>query len=159
VSQIDLEDAYDKWAGELVGYATSLVGSVTSADVVADVFANLVALGPSRWNAVADQRGFLYRCVLNAARMRARTSSRRGAREQVVARLQTTPSVTFDQRVPDSWVGQAFESLSVQQRAVIYHTYWDDLTPELTAELMGVSVGTVKRQLARARSKMRKVLS
>ncbi|MEO6652398.1 MAG: sigma-70 family RNA polymerase sigma factor [Ilumatobacteraceae bacterium] len=135
-----------------------MVGPEVAADVVADVFANLVALGPSRWDTVDDQRGYLFRCVLNATRMHARSNGRRTAREQFASRLRTGPTLPAADAFSDPWVGDAIASLSVQQRAVIYHTYWDDLTPTVTAGLLGVSVATVKRQLARARSKMRKVL-
>lgn len=160
VSEVDLEGAYQKWAGELIGYATALIGPGAAADVVADVFANLIAAGPSTWDAVGDPRGYLFRCVLNASRMHGRSTGRRTAREQIAMRLLTTNrSPMFDGPESDGRVREAFGSLSVQQQAVIYHTYWDDLAPALTAELMGVSVGTVKRQLARARSKMRKVMS
>ncbi len=124
VSGVDLEGAYGKWAGELVGYATALVGPEVAADVVADVFANLVALGPSRWDTVDDQRGYLFRCVLNATRMHARSNGRRTAREQFASRLRTGPTLPAADAFSDPWVGDAIASLSVQQRAVIYHTYW-----------------------------------
>jgi len=46
----------------------------------------------------------------------------------------------------------------MQQRAVIHLTYWEDLTPSVVATRLGVSEGTVRRQLARARDRLRKVL-
>ncbi len=52
----------------------------------------------------------------------------------------------------------ALRSLSVQQRAVVHLTYWEDLTPAAVAERLGVSDGTVRRQLARGRDRLRKVL-
>ena len=52
----------------------------------------------------------------------------------------------------------AVHLLSVQQRAVIVLTYWDDLKPASIAELLGVSEGSVKRQLARARSRLKETL-
>ena len=53
---------------------------------------------------------------------------------------------------------EALRSLSVQQRAVVHLTYWEDLTPAVVAERLGVSDGTVRRQLAHARDRLRKVL-
>lgn len=49
----------------------------------------------------------------------------------------------------------AVDGLSAQQRAVIVLTYWQDLEPKAVAELLGVSEGTVRKQLARARQKLR----
>lgn len=49
---------------------------------------------------------------------------------------------------------RAVERLSVQQRAAVFLTYWVDLTPDDVAVRMGVSTGTVKRHLARARRRL-----
>ena len=44
------------------------------------------------------------------------------------------------------------DSLSVQQRAVTYLTYWQDYSVAQVAEALGVGDGTVRRQwLGRAR--------
>ena len=51
------------------------------------------------------------------------------------------------------------DSLSVQQRAVTYLTYWQDFSVAQVAEALGVGDGTVRRQLARARSRLRGALS
>jgi RNA polymerase sigma factor (sigma-70 family) len=48
--------------------------------------------------------------------------------------------------------------LSPQQRACVYLTYWEDLTPPMIAERLGIGEGTVKQYLARARAKLREVL-
>ena len=40
----------------------------------------------------------------------------------------------------------------------MYLTYWDDLTPAQIAELLGVGEGTVRKQLARAREQLRRIL-
>jgi len=55
-------------------------------------------------------------------------------------------------------VARAVAHLSPQQRAVVFLTYWDDLDTSAVASLLGVSEGTVRKQLARARSQLRKVL-
>jgi len=55
-------------------------------------------------------------------------------------------------------VVEAIRSLSPQQRAVIYFTYWEDLRPGDVAELLDIGEGSVKRQLARARARLREVL-
>lgn len=50
-------------------------------------------------------------------------------------------------------------TLSVQQRAVIVLTYWEDLTPASIATLMDISEGSVKRHLARGRSRLKEALT
>jgi RNA polymerase sigma factor (sigma-70 family) len=59
----------------------------------------------------------------------------------------------------DIEVLDAVERLSVQQRAAVYLTYWEDLAPHVVADRMGVSIGTVKRHLARARKRLGELLS
>jgi len=55
-------------------------------------------------------------------------------------------------------VAAAVARLSPQQRAVVFLTYWDDLDAATVANLLGVSEGTVRKQLGRARNKLREVL-
>ena len=64
------------------------------------------------------------------------------------------PAASMDLEVLD-----AVARLSVQQRAAVFLTYWEDLTPDAVAQRMGVSAGTVKRHLARARKRLGDLLS
>ncbi|MDG6101206.1 SigE family RNA polymerase sigma factor [Dactylosporangium aurantiacum] len=50
---------------------------------------------------------------------------------------------------------QALRSLSPKQRAVVVLRYFEDQTEAATAELLGVSVGTVKTQGARGLERLR----
>jgi RNA polymerase sigma-70 factor (ECF subfamily) len=52
----------------------------------------------------------------------------------------------------------AVNKLSVQQRASVVLTYWEDLTPAQIASRLGISEGSVKRHLARARARLRELL-
>ena len=45
------------------------------------------------------------------------------------------------------------------QRAVVFLTYWDDLTVEAVADVLQIAPGTVKAHLARARASLRRVLA
>ena len=157
VNELSLEEAYEKWSPDLVGYAAMLVGPSEAADVVADTFVSLFAAGDVRWVDVREPRGYLFRCVLNSSRMHARSASRRTGREDASTRGVRGPSGS-DHLLANPEIAAAVRSLSIQQRAVIYHTYWDDLSVPATADLLGISVGSVKRQLARARARLRKVL-
>lgn len=149
---VAIEDAYEKWAAELACYATMLVGPDDAADVVADAFTALLAR-PDRWHAISDHRPYLFRVVLNAARMRSRSRRRREAREWRNVRNEPTGEL-----VGDPGVVAAVRGLSMQQRAVTYLAYWEDLDIASVAALLGVSDGTVRRQLARARTKLKEAL-
>lgn len=49
--------------------------------------------------------------------------------------------------------------LPLQQRAVTFLTYWADLAPAAVADQLGISDGSVRRHLARARATLRKELA
>jgi RNA polymerase sigma factor (sigma-70 family) len=53
---------------------------------------------------------------------------------------------------------RVLRALSVQQRAVMYLTYWHDWDPARIAEALGVADGTVRKQLARGREQLREAL-
>lgn len=142
---------YEKYSGELVKFATGLVGPDDAADVVAETFVKV--LTSRLWPDVDEQRAYLYRAVLNEVRMRHRSTMRRRAREMRAA----TAEATFDPEVRPE-VLEALSVLSTKQRAVVVLTYWEDLTPGEIAGRLGVSEGTVHRHLARGRSKLREVL-
>jgi RNA polymerase sigma-70 factor (ECF subfamily) len=52
----------------------------------------------------------------------------------------------------------AVDKLSLQQRASVLLTYWDDLTPAEVGSRLGISEGAVKRHLARARAHLKEFL-
>jgi RNA polymerase sigma factor (sigma-70 family) len=144
-------EAYRAHAGELVRYATVLVGPTDAADVVAD--AVLGAFGSKAWPTVTNQRAYLYRAVYHRALDLRRGAARRHRREAVTA---SSDSVAGDE--PSLDAQRALAHLPAQQRAVVFLTYWADLTPAQAAELLDVSEGTVRKQLARARTTLRRVL-
>ncbi len=149
---LNLEDAYRKWSADLGRYATVLVGPTDAADVVADAVVGVLRSGG--WDEVLNQRAYLYKAVLNAALMRERSSSRRAAREERVTSGIADYELDTDIEARE-WLG----SLSPQQRAAIHLAYWEDLPIADIAQILGVREGTVRRHLARARAKLRKVIS
>ncbi|MCW2853449.1 MAG: polymerase sigma factor, partial [Nocardioides sp.] len=52
----------------------------------------------------------------------------------------------------------ALQSLSPRQRAVVVLRYFDDLTERETAQLLGISVGTVKSHARDALARLRDVI-
>ena len=151
-STLTIGEAFEKWADDLTSYAAALVGPDDAADIVHQAFVDTMASG--RWPEVRDPRAYLFRATLNAARSQHRSHGRRRAREWRA----TTQSLVHHELLADPAVVDAVNELSLQQRAVIFLAYWDDLTPAAIADVLGVSDGTVRRQLARARAKLRKVL-
>ena len=145
------EEIYRKYADDLVRFATGLVGPFDASDVVMD--ACLRTFGSPSWRDVTNHRAYLYRSVLNQARSHHRSTLRRRVREQRAAVADATDPVEVDVDVL-----AAVDKLSVQQRASVVLTYWEDLTTSEVALRLGVSEGSVKRHLARARSKLKELL-
>lgn len=151
---MDNEQVYRSYSQELTRYATGLVGPFDAPDVVTD--ACLRAFESRNWFEVVDRRAYLYRTVLSVANDHHRKTLSRRLREMRVAGRDHTPDRAADL---DFEVLDAVERLSVQQRAAVFLTYWEDLTPDAVAQRMGVSSGTVKRHLARARKRLGELLS
>jgi RNA polymerase sigma factor (sigma-70 family) len=143
---------YEAYASELVRFATGLIGPTDAADVVADAFVAL--LGAPVWSQAENHRALLYRRVLFEARSRVRSAQRRRTRED---RAERVIRVEFPDLRPD--VAAAVLDLSPQQRAIVVLTYWQDLTPASVADLLDISEGAVRKQLARARAHLRRVLA
>lgn len=149
---MDNEQIYRSYAEELTRYATGLVGPSDATDVVTD--ACIKAFDSRRWPEVSNRRAYLYRTVLSVATDHHRSTLSRRVREMKAADSDVTQPVEIDVDVLS-----AVERLSVRQRAAVVLTYWADLPPDAVAERMGVSTGSVKRHLARARKQLKGWLS
>ncbi|MCP4958322.1 MAG: sigma-70 family RNA polymerase sigma factor [Actinomycetia bacterium] len=75
--------------------------------------------------------------------------SRRRSSKRRRGHLVAVPSVV-DQSQVDVDLHKAIAGLSTRQRQAVVLRYWDDLDLAGCAEVMGVSVGSVKQHLARA---------
>lgn len=142
-------------ARELTRYATLLVGVDDADDLVASVFARMSS-GPTE---VDNVRAYLFRSVTNAAVDLRRSGTRRQRRELRDAVAAIVGDDGSRSGGSDVDVRRAVARLSDRQRAVVYFAYWEDLGEKQIAELLGVSVGSVRRHLARARAHLRKALS
>jgi RNA polymerase sigma factor (sigma-70 family) len=143
-------ELYRQHAPELVRFAAMLVGD-DAEDVVASAFAR--CMSAEGWSEVENHRAYLFRAATNEARTLQRSAASRRLREQ---RLAADGVVEVGVPRPEVW--EAVESLSIRQRAVVYLTYWHDMSDVMVAELLGIGPGSVRRHLARARDKLRKVL-
>jgi RNA polymerase sigma factor (sigma-70 family) len=149
---VNVESEYRAHAADLVRYATVLVGPHDAADVVSEAVSATMARNSLA--TVDDVRAYWFRAVSNTAASWHRSAFRRRDREQRAAAL-TQPEE--GQRTPTE-ARAILSSLSVQQRAVVYLTYWHDWTPDQIAQVLGVAEGTVRKQLARSRAHLREVL-
>jgi len=145
------EEIYRKHADELVRFAVGLVGRNDAPDIVAEAFVR--AMSGRTWPTVANHRAYLMRAVINQARNHHRDRQRRWAKELRTAAIESTYEPEYRPEVQT-----AVLRLSLRQRAVVVLTYWDDLSASAIADELGISQGSVKRHLARARSKLRRVL-
>ena len=153
VSAIDETMVGQLWrlhSADLVRYASLLVGSADAPDIVSSAF---MKASKRLGSDLALPRAYLFRAVTNEAHSLRRGRSRRWQRElRAIANDSTgIPESQIDVR-------RAIADLSVQQRAVIFFIYWEDLTEVQTAQHMSVSLGTVRRHLSRAREHLRKAL-
>ena len=146
-----LEAAYRRHSDELIRYATVLVGPDDASGVVTDA---MVRVFSSDVSAVSNLRAFLFSAVHHCAIDLQRADARRRRREASYRGQRA--DVTVDPIAADSRA--ALSALSLQQRTVVFLTYWADQTPADIAEVLDVSEGTVRKQLARARARLREVL-
>ena len=150
-SHLTDEDVYRKYGEDLVRFAMGLVGRAEAADVVSE--AMLRAFSTDSWRSVANQRAYLYRAVQHQASNAHRDRQRRWTRELKAAASGISEPPEYRPEVL-----AAVKRLSLRQRAVVVLTYWEQFTPYEIAEHLGISEGSVRRHLARARSTLRRVL-
>jgi RNA polymerase sigma factor (sigma-70 family) len=152
--EMTADDLYGKYSEELIRYATALAGPSGAEDVFSAAFAR--CMERADWSTVTDTRAYLYRSVLNEARAQFRATQRqlrRDAAEAASARVDdASPAVRSE-------VLDAMRRLDVRERAVVFLTYWADLTVAEVAERVGTSERTVARDLARARRTLEELLS
>jgi RNA polymerase sigma factor (sigma-70 family) len=147
-----IDDLYRRHVGELVHFATVLVGPTDAVDVVSD--AVLATLRRGSLDNVDNVRAYWFRAVANTAASHHRSRFRRLRREHSAREVRAEPTVSE----PAADARRLLSGLTAQQRSVIYLTYWHDLAPAQVAEMLGVSDGTVRKQLGRAREQLREVL-
>ena len=144
-------EVYREHSDALIKFATVLVGSDNAPDVVSS--AVLRALRTPRWRSVTNHRAYLHQAVANEARNFHRSQMRRREREVRVAQSEVVyPAEAYPE------VLRAVRHLSVRQRAVVFLTYWEDMTDQMAADYLNISAGSVRRHLARARHHLRRVL-
>lgn len=153
-----MESAYRRHADELVRFATVHVGPHDAADVVTDALLNVFGRerrGEVESLAVDDLRAYLYRAVHHRIVDAGRSAARRRRREsQYAAERVTTATVES----PSVDARRVLSHLTDQQRSVVFLAYWCDMSVPMIAATLDVGDGTARKQLARARARLREVL-
>lgn len=150
---LDFEQLWELHADELTRFATLLVGPDDAPDAVAEAFIRFERFAPQ---VASSPRSYLFRTVRNTSIDFVRSSRRRRQYEERRPPREDDPQAMPE---PDARVMRAVAGLSVQQRSVVYFAYWEDRSEQQIAEILGVSAGTVRRHLGRARDRLRKELS
>ena len=145
-------DLYRANAVELTRFATMLVGTEHAEDVVAEAMARVLATAVPE--APSNPRAYMYQAVLNQSRRTLRSDAARRRRERSYTGFRRDPTPVE----PDRDVVAAVAALSNRQRAVVFFAYWQDLQPASIAIVLGISEGSVRRHLARARARLRRTL-
>ncbi|GIE51059.1 SigE family RNA polymerase sigma factor [Actinoplanes nipponensis] len=140
-------------SGRLIGYAELLCGD---RDQARDIVQTVLTRAYPRWRHIEheDPYGYLCRAVTNAVTDWWRTAHRR--REQPAGELPeqavSDHAATFENR---QTLLAALGGLTARERAVVVLRYLDDHAEREVAELLGISVGTVKSTCHKALGKMR----
>jgi RNA polymerase sigma-70 factor (sigma-E family) len=154
-----------------VAFATGHIPALTQAAYLLtgdrhraeDLVQTALARSYAAWERIekADPEAYVRRVMLNAYRSWCR---RRPWREtpsghladQADGALGPTPGVDHAAAYADrDAMWQALATLSRQQRAIVVLRYYEDRSEADVAQLLGCTVGTVKRQNARALAKLR----
>ncbi|GIH91335.1 SigE family RNA polymerase sigma factor [Planobispora siamensis] len=103
-----------------------------------------------------NPESYARRVVVNAAISAARR--RRVIQEITFARPPDTPAASPDVELREELMTE-LRRLPARMRAVLVLRYWEDLSENETAALMGCSTGTVKSQAARGLARIRERMS
>lgn len=145
------EVLYNKHAEELIRFATTLVGPSLAEDVFTNAVIKVMT-GPA-WPSVSERRAYLFRAVVNEARMLHRSDRRRAARESRTALPEARQYDGVSLEVRD-----AVERLSARERAVLHLAYWHDASVAEISVTLELSRRSVERALTSARHRLEEQL-
>ena len=147
-----LSEWFDALAPALVLYARQWVDAAPAEDVVQDVFARLMC----RREAPGSPKGWLFRCVRNAAISRLRSESRRRRHHERLAAggaamFRPDPAAAIDAAAAE----EALNELPLELREVVVLRIWGQMKLREIAETTGRPVSTVMSRYQSALEKIR----
>jgi RNA polymerase sigma-70 factor (sigma-E family) len=148
-------DAFDAFVRARLPHLLRLGRALTGSEHAgADLVQDALERSLVRWSRIEsdDPEGSVRRVMVT----RNISAWRRVRRERLTAQVPET-SYADPQADPSLWAAMA--QLPPRQRAVIALRYYEDLTEAQTAELLGISAGTVKSQASRAMARLRELLA
>ena len=148
----DLRAVYTSDFASLVRLATALVGSpALGEELVQDTFARILER-PPRLIAAEKMPAYVRKAVVNASRSK--------VRRIVLERKHLKAERPVDESTngPDYELRAALMELPVRQRQCVALRFYDDMTVEQIAEVLGVSAGSVKTHLHRGLQRLRDTL-
>ncbi len=147
----EIATLFDRHYREMRSLAFALLGDLGQAEEVAsDVFVKAFS-GWGRFRSLDHPQSYLRRMTVNECRGRIRRQ-RLELRVNEVTQRRERDEVSDAQRDLDLLA--AVRTLPERQRACVVLRYLEDLSEQETADLLGISVGTVKSQLAKARASL-----
>jgi RNA polymerase sigma-70 factor (ECF subfamily) len=159
------EDAYRSSGTAVLGYALRRALSREDAlDVVAETFATAWR---RRADMPADQQevrpwlfGISRRCLANTVRSSNRAGRLSERLADAFAELTVPdPSARHDEHPGSHRVHEALDLLSADDRELVTLIAWEGLSPAQAATVLGLSAGTARVRLHRARTRLRAALS
>ncbi|MBX3081813.1 MAG: sigma-70 family RNA polymerase sigma factor [Anaerolineae bacterium] len=156
-----LEKFYARFGSALLSYLMAWLGDRQQAEeVLQDV---MLAV----WDHAGEFRGesSVYTWLLVIARNRAMNAQRKFQPDNVplddretLASPDTGPQEAAERKVAATTVRKALTELPEHQREVLVLTFYHHLSGQEIADMLGVSIGTVKSRLSRAKEALRHVL-
>jgi RNA polymerase sigma-70 factor (sigma-E family) len=153
----DFETCAEAWTAELARLAYLLTGDPDTAD---DLVADALFAAWERWPTVLAARSpkaYVRRIVVNLAASLVRRQARGRAKLRLIAAQASdaAPAPDLDGGVD---LRQALEALPRGQRECVVLRYGMDLPEAEVAEVLAVSVGTVKSQTSKGSARLRHLL-
>jgi RNA polymerase sigma factor (sigma-70 family) len=162
VIRADQAEFYRTNVSRLLRYAYVRCGDRQWAeDLVQETFIRLFSAWSTERVAVADRRGYAARTLLNCFRDDLRRRNARPPTDLVSDhddRPSSMPVADGEVDVTDQ-VRAAVCRLAPQQREVIYHFYYEDLSLAETARVMGIGPGSVHNYHSLAKKRLRTELA
>lgn len=152
---------YDEHADALFGFLLNLTrNEADTRDALQEIFRRL-ALKPTLFEGVRDERGFLLRMAHNLAVDAIRRRAARDRKHESQAGETITPFVTAPD--PDTQIFRvaleaALAELPPEQRAVVHLKLWEGLTFERIAESLGIPLNTAASRYRYGLDKLRERL-
>lgn len=144
-----LSELYRRERAGMVRLAHLMCGSnETACDIVHEAFIRL----QHNWDSATDPRAYLRQIVVNLCR----AHHRRRAVERRHASVASVPPMYLAPEVDETW--HALSTLSPKRRVALVLRYYEDLSIEDVAKVMGCRVGTAKSLIHRGLASLRQEL-